>query len=210
MNYMDILNILESSFSSYGYLIVFFAALLESFILLGFLLPGGLIVLLGGYFAQRGQLSAISVIILAWLGMFLGDMINYWLGKNGFHKIFIKHLRLGNFLKNHRLADDNISKYGILAIFYSHILGYMRSIICFSAGVVSFPERKYISAVLGASFFWSFIYVGMGFIFGKSTQNLLSLSNEFTVFAWLVLILFISLKILQTIIHRLFFQLKKS
>lgn len=204
MNNTDILNILELSFSGYGYLIVFFAALLESIIFLGFLLPGGLIVLLGGYFAQRDQLSVVFVFILAWLGMFLGDMVNYWLGKHGFHKIFIKHLRLGNILKSHKLADDNISKYGILAIFYSHILGYMRSIICFSAGIVSFPERKYLSAVLGASFFWSLIYVGMGFIFGKSTKNLLSLGNEFTVFAWLVLFLFIFLKIIQIIIHRLF------
>ncbi len=206
---MDILNTLEFSFSSYGYLIVFFAALLESFILLGFLLPGSLIVLLGGYFAQRNQLSVVFVIILAWLGMFLGDIINYWLGKKGFHKIFIKHLRLGNFLKNHRFADDQINHYGVLAIFYSHILGYMHSIICFSAGIVNFPEKKYISAVFCASFFWSLIYVGMGFVFGKSTKNLLSLGNEFTVFAWLVLILFIFLKISQTIIHRLFFQLKK-
>lgn len=206
MNYMEILNILELYFSSYGYFIVFFAALIESIILLGFLLPGGLAVLLGGFFAQRDQLSVIFVIILAWLGMLLGDMINYWLGKNGFHKIIIKHLGLGNFLKRQKLADDIHDKYGVWAIFYSHILGHIRSIICFSAGVVSFPERKYVSIVFGASFFWSLIYVGMGFVFGKSSEDLLTLSNKFTVFAWLVLILFIFLKIIQKIIHRLSFK----
>ena len=78
---MDILLILESVFVSFGYLIVFFAAFFESVILLGFLLPGGLIVLLGGYFAQQNQMSVIWVIILAWSGMFLGDLLNYWLVK---------------------------------------------------------------------------------------------------------------------------------
>ena len=41
---MDVLYTLESTFVSFSYLLVFFAAFFESIILLGFLLPGGLIV----------------------------------------------------------------------------------------------------------------------------------------------------------------------
>jgi len=150
---MDILHILESTFASYGYLIVFFAAFFESVVLLGFLLPGGLIVLLGGYFAQQNQISVVLVTTLAWLGMFLGDLLNYWLGKKGFHKILTRSPKFQSLLKNYNSAENFINKYGALAIFYSHILGYMRSIICFSAGVISFPKRKYIFAVLTASLF---------------------------------------------------------
>ncbi len=41
---MDVLYTLESAFVSFGYLFVLFAAFFESVILLGFFLPGGLIV----------------------------------------------------------------------------------------------------------------------------------------------------------------------
>ena len=207
---MDILHILESAFVSFGYLIVFFAAFFESVILLGFLLPGGLIVLLGGYFAQQNQISVVLVTILAWLGMFLGDLLNYWLGKKGFHKILARNTKFQSLLKNYNSAENFINKYGALAIFYSHILGYMRSVICFSAGVVSFPRRKYIFTVLIASLFWSLLFVGLGFIFGETTKSLQTLSKRVTVVAWLVIILFVLLKVMQRIIHRMFTQKRES
>ncbi len=203
---MDILYILESAFVNFGYLIVFFAAFFESVILLGFLLPGGLIVLLGGYFAQQNQISVVLVTILAWSGMFLGDLLNYWLGKKGFHKKLIKSPKWQRLMKNYNSAENFINKYGALAIFYSHILGYMRSVICFSAGVISFPRRKYIFTVLTASLFWSLLFVGLGFMFGETTKSLSTLSKRVTVVAWLVVILFILLKLMQRIIHHIFTQ----
>ena len=207
---MDTLNILESSFVSFGYLIVFFSAFFESVILLGFLLPGGLIVLLGGYFAQQNQISVIWVAILAWSGMFLGDLLNYWLGKKGFHKILTRSNKWQRLIKNYNSAENFINKYGTLAIFYSHILGYMRSVICFSAGIISFPRRKYIFTVLTASLFWSLLFVGLGFIFGETTKSLSTLSKRVTVVAWLVIILFVLLKLMQRIIHHMFIQKRKS
>ncbi len=207
---MDILYILESAFVSHGYLIVFFAAFFESIILLGFLLPGGLIVLLGGYFAQQKQISVIWVTILAWLGMFLGDLLNYWLGKKGFHKILTGIPKFQSLLKNYNSAENFINKYGVWAIFCSHILGYMRSIICFSSGVISFPRRKYIFTTLTASLFWSLLFVGLGFIFGETTKSLSTLSKRVTVVAWLVVILFILLKIIQRIIHKVFNQKREN
>jgi len=207
---MDILHILESTFVSFSYLIVFFAAFFESVVLLGFLLPGGLIVLLGGYFAQQNQISVVLVTILAWLGMFLGDLLNYWLGKKGFHKILTRSPKFQSLLKNYNSAENFINKYGALAIFYSHILGYMRSIICFSAGVISFPRRKYIFTVLTASLFWSLLLVGLGFIFGETTESLSTLSKRVTGVAWLVIIIFILLKIIQKMIRQVFFQIEKK
>ena len=207
---MDTLNILESSFVSFGYLIVFFSAFFESVILLGFLLPGGLIVLLGGYFAQQNQISVILVTILAWLGMFLGDLLNYWLGKKGFHKILTRSNKWQRLIKNYNSAENFINKYGALAIFYSHILGYMRSVICFSAGVISFPRKKYIFTVLIASLSWSLLFVGLGFIFGETTKSLLTLSQRITAVAWLVIILFVLLKLMQRIIYNMFIKKRKS
>ncbi len=207
---MDILKILESSFLAYGYLIVFLASFFESVILLGFLLPGGLIVLLGGYFAQQNQISVIWVIILAWSGMFLGDLLNYWLGKKGFHKILTRSNKWKRLIKNYNSAENFTNKYGALAIFYSHILGYIRSVICFSAGVISFPRRKYIFTVLTASLFWSLLFVGLGFIFGETTKSLSTLSKRVTVVAWLVIILFVLLKLMQRIIHHMCIKKRKS
>jgi len=160
-------------------------------------------VLMGGYFAQQNQISVIWVTILAWLGMFLGDLLNYWLGKRGFHKILTGNTKWQRLMKDYNSAESFINKYGALAVFYSHILGYMRSVICFSAGVVAFPRRKYIFTVLIASLFWSLLFVGLGFVFGETTKSLTTLSKRATILAWLVLILFVFLKLIQRTVSRM-------
>lgn len=207
---MDIIHYLESAFSNYGYFIIFLSAFIESIILLNFLLPGSLIVLLGGYYAQNHQFSVILVIILAWLGMFLGDLVNYWLGKKEFHNVLIKNNKLRHILTNRKLAENYIYKYGILAIFCSHFIGYIRSIICFTAGITVYPQKKYIIIVSIASFCWSILFVGLGYFFGKTTDSLQSLNNNVIIASWLVILFIVVTKIIQNRIQKIFSQKKKK
>ena len=50
---------------------------------MGNILPGSTMLILGAVFAAQGKLSLPLVILLGWLGMFLGCCTDYWLGRAG-------------------------------------------------------------------------------------------------------------------------------
>ena len=74
---------MQSAYATWGYPIVFLGAMLENTILLGFLLPGGTLVVLGAAYAQNGSMELPLVAVLAWAGTVLGASLDFALGRFG-------------------------------------------------------------------------------------------------------------------------------
>lgn len=193
---MDLYQIIVESYKAYGYPLVFLGAFLESIILIGFLLPGSFIVLFGGYFAQQGDLSILPIILLAWMGMFLGDLLNYSLGKGGFYEL-LKSSKFKRFSKQRTQAENYIREYGVRAIFASHLVGHLRSFICFAAGAVNFSKQKFIVSVFIASLFWSALFALLGYFLGTTTYGIRSLSEKINLIIILLIVIVILLKLLE-------------
>lgn len=205
---MDIVALIEQSFAHYGYAIVFLGAFFESLLLFGFFLPGSFIVLFGGYFAKMGHSSLSFTIFLAFLGMFLGDMVNYMLGRAGLGKFLEKKKFLSKVIGKHTVVSEQLHKYGTIAIFYSHILGYTRSVICFSAGAVKYPFKTFLLSTFIASSLWGIVFVGLGYFLGTTTEGLKNISVRVTVIAWLGILAFVIMKLVQNFVSRRFFHKK--
>ena len=78
----DLINHLLPSIEHFrvgGYWIAFFAALLETTIGIGLILPGSTIILLLGALAARGYLDLGDLIWFSVLGAVIGDNVNYYL-----------------------------------------------------------------------------------------------------------------------------------
>ena len=69
--------------SSYGYLFLFVASLAENVFLLGFIIPGDLVVVLGGGLAQRAGLSPVYATLAVVLGVLLGSNLSFLIGRHG-------------------------------------------------------------------------------------------------------------------------------
>ena len=78
-----LLRRLESLFAEYGYLVVFLGVLLENSMFLGLLVPGSIILILGGLSAQNGSINIWYVIALAIAGTIIGDTLSYVVGRLG-------------------------------------------------------------------------------------------------------------------------------
>ncbi|PKH03298.1 hypothetical protein CXF72_07430 [Psychromonas sp. MB-3u-54] len=100
-------NILPSieHFKVAGYWIAFFAALLETTLAVGLLLPGSLIILFLGALSARGYLDLGDLIWFSALGAIIGDNLNYYLGR----KYGAKWLKEGFWLlkENHIIKAQN-------------------------------------------------------------------------------------------------------
>ena len=68
-------------FHSLAYWIAFFAALFETTIGIGLLLPGSTIILFLGALSARGYLDVGGVIWVSVFGAIIGDNVNYYLGR---------------------------------------------------------------------------------------------------------------------------------
>lgn len=193
---MDFIQILERAYSQYGYLLVFFGSLLESLVLLGFLLPGGIVVLLSGYFSRQGDLMLLPTLLLAWTGMFFGDLINYWLGKES--EWLFRHPKLASGIKSQeKIAKEYLKRYGLAIIFYSHVIGYLRSIVGFTAGAIKVSPRLYTLAVFCASFLWSALFVLLGYFWGGTATNISDINKKVETFSLGLAALFIGLKVFE-------------
>ncbi len=162
-------NILPSieHFHSVGYWIAFFAALLETTIGIGLILPGSTIILFLGALSARGYLDVGDLIWFSVLGAMIGDNVNYYLGR----KYGAKWLEGGFWLlkANHiEKAKNFMDAHGAKSIFLGRFLPSVKEIVPFIAGSVKMNKRTFMFwNVLGAVG-WGFEWVLTGYLFAQS------------------------------------------
>ncbi len=152
-----------------GYWVAFFAALLETALGIGLLLPGSTFLLLLGGLTASGYLDFAGVWWFAVAGAIVGDNINYWLGQ-----------RYGNrwvrngvwFLKPEHFeqARGFFDRHGAKSVFLGRFIPSVKEIAPFIAGTVGMRHRTFLLwNVLGA-IGWGLQWVGAGYLFGQSLK----------------------------------------
>lgn len=166
----DLINHLLPSIEHFrvgGYWIAFFAALLETTIGIGLILPGSTIILFLGALSARGYLDVGDLIWFAVLGAILGDNVNYYLGR----KYGAKWLKGGFWLlkANHiEKARYFMDAHGAKGIFLGRFIPSVKEVAPFIAGSVRMNKRTFmVWNVLGAVG-WGFEWVLAGYIFAQS------------------------------------------
>lgn len=167
---MDLINNILPSiehFHSEGYWIAFFAALLETTIGIGLILPGSTIILFLGALSARGYLDVGDLIWFSVLGAIIGDNINYYLGskygakwlKGGFWLLKVNHIEKAKYF---------MEAHGAKSIFLGRFLPSVKEIVPFIAGSVKMNQRTFMFwNVLGAVG-WGFEWVLAGYFFAQS------------------------------------------
>lgn len=162
------IELIESLFEQYGMIIVFLGGVLESLVVIGVFVPGSILLLVGGYYASIGLISPIELMIFGVGGMYIGDVINYGLGrslhtemmKRGRGKILHLHMKHYQFL---------LKKYGTGLIGYGHVLGSIRSVVCFGAGVFGYPFKHYLFVTFISTTAWAGIFILTGILLGSAS-----------------------------------------
>jgi len=99
----------------WGYWIILLAAIAETFPVFGLLIPGQLIVVVGGFFVKLGILDIGDTIFIAATGAIIGDLIGYLLGKKYGYSIIKKYgkyvfLKKSQFEKIKKLINNHTGK----------------------------------------------------------------------------------------------------
>lgn len=179
-------------FSTIGIYIVFFAGLLESLPLFGFLIPGHTLIILAGFMSHLAGKGLLFVIISAVIGVIFGDILSFYLGrkygltylkKHGF-----KYIKPENILKIKETLENHLGK----TLFIGRMNSLTRSIAPFIAGTTDINTKKFIFFTIIGGTLWSSISVLVGYLLGQSFDILGLAIGKFIFVATIIVIIVIA------------------
>ncbi|MFV1916898.1 MAG: DedA family protein [Patescibacteria group bacterium] len=184
MQITEFINQIEVLYLIYGYILVFLSSFVE-ISPLGFTIPGGLILALGGFYSFGGPLNLLVVILFAWFGGWLIFVLAYYLGRQtGFW--LVKVLKQE---KNAARAKHLLNKHGGVILTTSLMSSLTRFLVAYVAGTQKYNFFKFFFYSGVASLTWSSLWVVIGFLAGSERVKLENAVAGLGVLAWGFLIL---------------------
>ena len=162
MDTLTLINQIEDFYGSWGNSIVFISTLIET-LPIGFLIPGGLILSLGGFFSYGDKVGLSAVILSGTFGMLFAFLIGYFVGR-----------KTGNFLikkfhqeKNAEMARTLLNKHGAVILTTSLLANLTRFWIAYVAGTQRFNFFRFIFYAFIASLTWTSLFAIVGYLAGS-------------------------------------------
>ena len=168
----ELLDWLQPFFSTFGYLIVAVAMALESGAFTGVVVPGDVILAIGGVYAAQGDLALPLVIGLAWFGALVGSTTGYMLGRR-YGEAFVKRLPLLRRFED-RIEDvkgsieRNAGKTIVVGRFVTGAGGF----IPFVAGTSRVPPRTFFLYTIPTLLVWTTGLSLVGFFVGNNVESI--------------------------------------
>ena len=166
---LDYLMNFVSHLGHWGYFVIFLVVALECQAFLGLFMPGESLVLVGGFFAEQRVFDLDVLIIVISSAAILGDSIGYELGRRLGRGWLVKHGgRFG--LRTEHLArvDNFFLRHGGKAVFGSHFLHLLRSLMPFVAGDRRMPYLRFLIFNAMGCIVWATVFVWVGYLAGES------------------------------------------
>jgi membrane protein DedA with SNARE-associated domain len=149
-------------------------ALLEQFgyiaIFVGTFLEGEAILVAAGFFASRGHLSFTPVVIVAFVGAYIGHIFWFWLGRVHGVKLLDRFPRMKrHFGKGIRVFE----RYGAAAIIITQWLYGLRITCAVIIGMSRISIVKFLLYEAASCAVWSVVITALGFYFGYAIDRVL-------------------------------------
>lgn len=179
-----LVEIAKDYFAHYGLLTVFVAAVLEGLLLVGWYVPGTLVIVLALILAGDDAGRAAAVWATTVGGLWIAYFTNYFVGKYGWYRLLLA-FGLREPLDN---AQRRLSRYGLSAIFMTYWQINVASLISTAAGILHLPLSSFALYTLPATALWFGFWSTLIFFMGQAALTLVGLRFVLTVIAaWIVL-----------------------
>jgi membrane protein DedA with SNARE-associated domain len=183
MDTLQIIDKIEQIYLTYGYPLVFISSLIETSPI-GFIIPGGLVVSIGGFFAYGKPLVLVGVVLAGTSGMMATFLLAYLLGK----KYGMSLAKKFNQQDNAKRAKHLLEKHGPVILTTSLLANLTRFWIAFVAGSQEFKIFKFILYATVASLTWNSLLVFVGYLAGSERGKLESGVTRLGIFSWALVV----------------------
>src|SRR6184192_3427254 len=166
----------ELLLQKFGYLAVFVGTFLE----------GETILVMAGFFAERGYLRLPFVIATACAGAYSGHVFWFWLGRTQGVRLLDRFPRMKrHFGKGIRLFE----RYGAPAIFITQWLYGLRITCAVIIGISKVSVFKFLLYEAATCLIWATVIGALGYYFGRAVERLLGRAAHIEKWGLLVLVI---------------------
>lgn len=157
---------LTAKYQNWIYLILFLIIFLETGVVVAPFLPGDSLLFAVGALAALGLLNLWLILGLLITAAFLGDSVNYSIGKYLGAKVFERDYR---FIKRKHLikTQEFYERHGGKTILIARFVPIIRTFAPFVAGIGNMNYRQFLVYNLGGGIIWVTICVIGGYFFGN-------------------------------------------
>ena len=139
-------------------------------------IPSELIMPLGGFYVQQGQLQLIPVVLAGLIGTVLGALPWYCIGRlineQRIEQLLDKHGRwIG--ISSEELARSRrwFSRYGTALVFWGRLVPGIRTLISVPAGIELMPMAPFLIWTTAGSLIWTLLLTIAGMVLGEGYNN---------------------------------------
>lgn len=179
----ELIVLAKQYFAEYGLITVFIASLIEGMLLVGWYIPGGLVIFLGVILAAGNPERAVFSVLATIAGLFLAYLASYALGRFGWYKLFMA-LGLKGPLED---AKEKFQKKSFKAIYATFWQPNLAGLISTSAGILHASFKKFFITALIATIFWSAFWGSAAYLFGEKILDYLGGVFFVTMAGWIVI-----------------------
>jgi membrane-associated protein len=167
-------------FSTYGYVLIVAATMLESSAFVGVVVPGDIILAIGGVYAARGDLSLPWVIVLGALGTMAGESIGFWLGHR-YGEALLRRLPFADRAQDKiDRAREAFSRNDSKVLLVGRFASGLRVIVPFTAGMSQTTSyRRFMAFVIPTAIVWAVGVSLLGYLLGENVGLIDTILSRF-------------------------------
>jgi len=192
------LEILIADYGTLTYVILFLIIFVETGLVVMPFLPGDSLLFAAGAFAAIGSLNLYLLIGILIVAAFIGDTLNYSIGKFIGPKVFSRDYML--LKRDHLLKTQSFyEKHGGKTIIFARFIPIIRTFAPFVAGIGIMNYGKFISYNIIGGVLWVVIFTIAGYLFGEIPE----VKRNFTLVIFAIIFLSLLPPIIEYLRHRL-------
>jgi membrane protein DedA with SNARE-associated domain len=164
-----IVSVIEPYFLAAGYLIIAGGVLMERSIFVGLIIPGDLILALGGVYSSQGKMDLAGVIVVGCLAAICGESIGFWLGRKFGVRLVRRLPHVGRWLAEKlEASEEYFRKHGGKTVAIGRYATVAGAFIPFSAGAGRMKYWRFLLFDVPAIIVWATGISIFGYVFGKN------------------------------------------
>lgn len=158
--------------STYGYALLFSAAAAEHTFVLGLLVPGDVIVVLGGVLAEQGAMNIGWAFAVVLAGVLLGLHASYLLGRYGGIPLLERWgARMGLTPVRIKAVESYFAHHGAKTVFFSAFIAGIKNLVPALAGASRMSYPRFLVYGFAGGVLRAAAALAIGWIFGASIDK---------------------------------------
>ncbi|WJY28012.1 MULTISPECIES: DedA family protein [Sporosarcina] len=158
------MSLLQDYIIQYGYFIVFVFLSLGIF---GLPMPDEVVIIFTGYLSSSGLLSLASALLIAIVGVFIGTLVTYTIGKKIGRPIIERFGKwIGLSEKRVGRVERWFSRYGSWTVTLGFFVPGMRHFVCCFSGISGMNVQRYMLFSSLGTVVSGILCVSLGYLFG--------------------------------------------